>query len=390
MVSPSDVPDGVVWTVPTTSKWFLSTAKKVMQRIGTRYIWWDWMWVPQGLQGQLDPDLYKTKGEEIGKQLHIYKNATQSIVWLHSTSWDEDTAVKDLLLLEMSRPGFVDPQVVETYTDNVTNWLRTAQRSEHWLKSGWTLQEGVLLGDTALLDGRGNILSDTRFYSRNTATVRDLSIPISVLCHNLAATYFIQSEGHHPDSRRPVSGLFGHSLPASPESVIWLRQAIKALAQSGLEGYFRYTPLSILAGKRNREFKYIQDSCWALIGAMEIDEIEVSYDRPMEEIKKRFLSALVEKYQSTMLFWPFLECPVEAKRGKETIERPFQWTDIVDGVLLSADLFGVESHVDPEVPAKKQPIFSFSDTDFISEELRIKAPDGETMSLFRASTDSII
>lgn len=64
-----DVPDGVVWTVPTTSRWPLSTARKIMHQIGTRYIWWDWMCVPQGLQGQLDPDLYKAKGEEIGKQL---------------------------------------------------------------------------------------------------------------------------------------------------------------------------------------------------------------------------------------------------------------------------------------------------------------------------------
>lgn len=65
----SDVPKGVVWTVPTTSEWSLTAARNVMQRIGTRYIWWDWMCVPQGLQGQLHPDLYKTKGEEIGKQL---------------------------------------------------------------------------------------------------------------------------------------------------------------------------------------------------------------------------------------------------------------------------------------------------------------------------------
>lgn len=40
-----------------------------MEEIGTRYIWWDWMCVPQGLKHQLDPELFKAKGEEIGKQL---------------------------------------------------------------------------------------------------------------------------------------------------------------------------------------------------------------------------------------------------------------------------------------------------------------------------------
>jgi hypothetical protein len=65
----SDIPEGVVWTVPTTLKWSLLRARKVMQKIGTRYIWWDWMCVPQGLKDQLDPELLKAKGEEIGKQL---------------------------------------------------------------------------------------------------------------------------------------------------------------------------------------------------------------------------------------------------------------------------------------------------------------------------------
>lgn len=321
---------------------------------------------------------------------HIYKNASKSIVWLHSTSWEEDSAVKDLLHFKMSRPGFVDPHVIKTHTDHVTTWLRNAQRSEHWLKSGWTLQEGVLLGDTALLDGHGNVLFGPSFYHGHMATVRDLSIPISVLCHNLAAAYFIQSEGHSPDSRRPVSGQFGHLLPSSPESVIWLRRKIKALAQSGLDGYFRYSPLSILAGKRSREYRFTQDSCWALIGAMELENIEVSYEFPMGEIKKRFLSALLEKYQSKMLFLPFLECPVKEKLEGEMIERPFQWTDVVDGILLSVDLFLVESHVDPEMPEEKQPLLSFSDKHFISEDLCLKAPTGRTMSLFRASEDSTI
>jgi hypothetical protein len=65
----TDVPKGVVWTVPTTSKWTLARAREVMQNIGTRYIWWDWMCVPQGRPKDLTPELLQAKGEEIGKQL---------------------------------------------------------------------------------------------------------------------------------------------------------------------------------------------------------------------------------------------------------------------------------------------------------------------------------
>ncbi|GAB1193440.1 hypothetical protein APSETT444_002656 [Aspergillus pseudonomiae] len=260
-----------------------------------------------GLKHQLDPELFKAKGEEIGKQLHIYKNAAKSIVWLHPTSWDEDSAMKDLLL-EMSRPGYQEPKLVQEYTEKVENWLRTAQMDEHWLKSGWTLEEGVLLGSTLLIDGHGNTFSDSRFYNGSQATVRDLSIP---------------------------------------------------------------------------------DSCWALIGALELEDIEVSYDFPMPEIKRRFLSALVDKYQWMMLFLPFWECQVEEEGATGTVKRPFQWTDIVDDALLPASLFLVESHTDPELPLEKEPTLHFSDEDFISEDLRVKARDGQRMSLFRVSEDYI-
>ncbi|KAK6810946.1 hypothetical protein RU639_013259 [Aspergillus parasiticus] len=385
----SDTPEGVVWTVPTTTKWPLSRARQVMEKIGTRYIWWDWMCVPQGLKDQLDPELFKAKGEEIGKQLHIYKNAAKSIVWLHSTSWEEDSALKELLLLEMSRPGFQDPTRIQDYTGQVGRWLETAQADERWLKSGWTLQEGVLLGSTCLLDRDGNTLSDSRFYNSSQATVRDLSIPASVLAHNLATAYFIQSEGHDPDTTRPGAGQFGHLLPKAPESAVWLRRSIQTLAQSGLVGYFAFSPLSILAGKNSRQYGWEQDSCWALVGAMELENIEVSYDFPMEEIKRRFLSALVDKYQGMMFFLPFLECPVKEKRTTGSIQRSFQWTDVVDGALLPVSLFLVESHTDPELPEEKQPTFHFSDDRFISEDLRVKAPDGQTMSLFRVSPDDL-
>ncbi|KAJ5683366.1 hypothetical protein N7462_006531 [Penicillium macrosclerotiorum] len=382
-----DVPKGIVWTVPTTSKWSLARAREVMRKIGTRYIWWDWMCVPQGRVQDLTPELLKAKGEEIGKQLHIYKNSSKSIVWLHSTSWEDDSALKEVLLLEMSQPGFQDPTIVQSYTRKVDNYIETAQADERWLKSGWTLQEGVLLSSTCLIDGHGNTLSDSRFYTGRKATVRDLSIPVSTLAFNLASGYFIQSEGHDPDTTRPGAGQFGHLLPKSPESVIWLRRSLKNLVQSGLVMFFEYSPLFILAGKYSRMYGVLADSCWALVGAMELENIEVSYDLPMENIKRRFLSALVEKYQWMMMFLPFPECLIEERGG--TMKRPFQWTDVVDGAFLPVGLFLVESHADENLPAEKQPTLQFSDENFESDELRVKGPGGQAMSLFRVSKDHI-
>jgi hypothetical protein len=43
-----DTPRGLLLDVPTTKKWPLAKAREIMKTIGTRYIWWDWMCVPQG------------------------------------------------------------------------------------------------------------------------------------------------------------------------------------------------------------------------------------------------------------------------------------------------------------------------------------------------------
>jgi hypothetical protein len=120
---------------------------------------------------------------------------------------------------------------------------------------------------------------------------------------------------------------------------------------------------------------------------MGLENIEVSYELPMEEIKRRFLSALVEKYQLMMLFLPFPEFQIEERGG--TSKRAFQWTDVIDGALLPVGLFLVESHADENLPAEKQPTLHFSDGNFVSDELRLKGPDGQAMNLFRLSKDHV-
>ncbi|KAF7883548.1 uncharacterized protein EAF02_005468 [Botrytis sinoallii] len=41
------LPDGLLWDVPTTSGFSLDRSSEVMAKIGTRYVWWDWMCVPR-------------------------------------------------------------------------------------------------------------------------------------------------------------------------------------------------------------------------------------------------------------------------------------------------------------------------------------------------------
>jgi hypothetical protein len=68
----TNTPEGLQWDVPGTKKWTLSKAREVMNTIGTRYMWWDWMCVPQGGRGnmrELSLELQRVKGEEIGKQM---------------------------------------------------------------------------------------------------------------------------------------------------------------------------------------------------------------------------------------------------------------------------------------------------------------------------------
>lgn len=289
----------------------------------------------------------------------------------------------------MTRPGFIDPDTVRKHTTDVEQWIKGAQKDERWLESGWTLQEGVLLGDTYLIDGNGKAFLSDRFYNGKQAIVRDMSIPISVLAHNLASAYFIQVEGHDPSPERPGAGQFGYLLPKSPESAIWVRRAVKILVESGLVFFFWGSPLYILAGKQSREYSYYEDSCWSLIGAMEIENVKVQYKVPMDLVKKRFLSALIEKSQWEILLLPFPECRVRERQEDSFVERDFRWLSIADGALLPVSLFLVEEHTTPGTTEDNLPKIIFSDENFSSEDLRLQAKDMQTISLFRATRDDV-
>jgi hypothetical protein len=61
------------WKIPTVEGLRLSHVCKVLQKcLRTRFIWWDWMCVPQGQRNKvitLPESLNRVKGQEVAKQL---------------------------------------------------------------------------------------------------------------------------------------------------------------------------------------------------------------------------------------------------------------------------------------------------------------------------------
>lgn len=79
--SAPDPPRGLLWDVPGVTEWSLSKAKEAMKIIGTRYIWWDWMCVPQRVKGmkELSRELGEVQAQEIGKQMSVLLILTLAI-----------------------------------------------------------------------------------------------------------------------------------------------------------------------------------------------------------------------------------------------------------------------------------------------------------------------
>lgn len=308
---------------------------------------------------------------------HIYGKASKGIVWLHSTSWPKDSALKRLLQLELQEPKNGEPADMQRHVDQAADQLDAAREEEYWLRSGWTLQEGVLLHETDLIDLDGNVLPGSEFFINDQANVCDLTIPISKIAYLLGIAHFINSQGHEPDIGTP-SPQSAYALSKMPE--MWLRQSLQRFMASGFVGFWKESPLDILSGKRGRRFGNVKDKCWALVGALGIDKIEVTYDDkvPMEEVKRRLLVALIDKYQWVMLSLPFPEFRITEKTPKGSTERKFEWIDIADGIMLPVHAFCVEVKTDPEHSREQLPVLSYVD------DLRIKAPSSGKITLYRA------
>ncbi|KAF7953180.1 hypothetical protein EAE96_006395 [Botrytis aclada] len=134
-----------------------------MAKISTRYVGWNWI---------------NAEHEEIGKK-SIYRNATKGIVWLHSTDWSLQRALKTLLLAGSEDNGTL-PTKSRAYLDRIVKILTESRELERWFVSGWTLQEGVQLSETILTDGaRSSRQDDTFIYNGGHASVIDLTARVT-------------------------------------------------------------------------------------------------------------------------------------------------------------------------------------------------------------------
>lgn len=305
---------------------------------------------------------------------YIYQAASKSIVWLHSTSWSNNSALKDFVKLRPEYTEAKDVGSLQKEIDNVIATYNKAWSEEYWLRSGWAYQEGALLSETVLLDSEGNMLSGPEFSVSDHATVSDLTKPIIHISQQLAAGYFIKSQGHEPDTGLQIPDS-ANILSQAPED--WLCFALKVMLWSGLANPLKNSPLHTLAGRANRKFGVKQDGCWGLVGILGLTNIEITYDEEdflMEETKARFFRTLIDMYQWEILMMGFPEDSQFASEG-------FKWQDVLSGVMLPVHAFAVEIRDAPASTPIDLPVLSYTN------EIRIKGRNGKKVTLYRPTDE---
>ncbi|GFF21975.1 uncharacterized transporter ESBP6 [Aspergillus udagawae] len=324
--APPDVPEGLQWPVPLVEVLPLDLARSVVSSMKIRYVWWDWMCVPQGNASTLPPELLQAKGQEVGKQMVIYKGAKRSIVWLHRTNWGQDSPIEKLLKNQLPR------QNLRGYFDAVDSLLHEIQEAEPWLTSGWTLQEGVLLSETLLLDYQGTTLRDDRFlHNQGQASVLDLTAGLTTFAIHIATAFLKISETQDGGDYDEVVQF----IRASEENYQYVAQFLSRLLRSGLIAYTKKSPLYILAGKFSRHYGVEEDQCWALLGALELANVTPWYNNAadIDRVKSVFFARLLQEHQwSTVL--------VAGASGSQQDIAQLPWhIKVTDGKYLPLGIF---------------------------------------------------
>lgn len=185
----------------------------------------------------------------------------------------------------------------------VVKVLENCQKQEPWLTSGWTLQEGVLLSETLLLDRKGKTLRNKRFIHHDgKACVIDLTSTVTLLAIGIATAFIRHSEGVPGDDETEIGRLVKYI--SNTENYSYTAKVLATILRTGLVAYAKHSPLYILAGKRSRKFTEPEDQCWALLGALDLQDVDVTYDLELKLIKERFFQALLRRYQWTLLLIP--------------------------------------------------------------------------------------
>lgn len=264
---------------------------------------------------------------------NIYKGAQKSIVWVHDTKWNGRSDLESFL------KGRLHPEKgLPAYLNEIVKVLKACQEHEPWLTSGWTLQEGVLLSETLLLDHEGKTLRDDRFMHHDgQACVIDLTSTVTRLAIGIATAFIRHSDGDAGDDQTEIGRLVKFISNEDDKNYPFTAGILATILKTGLVAYAKHSPLYILAGKQSRKFTVSADQCWALLGALELEAVDVSYDLELKLIKERFFKALLEQYQWTLFLIP-APPPQLGKRS---------WSEvIVDGYFLPLGIFFDANFVD--------------------------------------------
>lgn len=226
-------------------------------------------------------------------------------MWLHRTFWGQNSAIEMLLKNRLEK------EELPKYMGEVDQSLEDIKKAEPWLTSGWTLQEGVLLSETPLLDYRGKTLSDERFFhNHGQASVLDLSDGLTTFVLHIAAAFLEFSENPYTSGYDEVYKY----IRRSNSHYNLVAELLASLLRSGLVAYTKKSPLYILAGKFSRSYSVDEDECWALLGALELENITPFYNKgkEMDRVKSVFFIHLLKKHQWSLL----LVAGLSADHGK--------------------------------------------------------------------------
>lgn len=222
-------------------------------------------------------------------------------------------------------------QNLQEYLLAVDELLRNIQKAEPWLTSGWTLQEGVLLSETLLLDHEGKTLSDDRFlHNQGQASVLDLTAGLTTFAIHIATAFLKISETQGGGDYDEVVQFISDSR----ENYQQVAEFLSRLLRSGLIAYTKKSPLYILAGKFSRKYGVEEDQCWALLGALELAHITPWYNgKDMDRVKSVFFGRLLQEHQ-----WSTMLVAGASEDNEELAQLPWH-IKVTDGKYLPLGIF---------------------------------------------------